>query len=106
MADLPNVMTELEGDKVVVYIHPEKRRGSAFSFSFPMDCTLDKEMAKGLDLIPALERLGVALAKQFNEKNAPKRTAEHLMGRKPDSKLVIGVQMLRVEFALIYAPGG
>ena len=105
MSDAPDLSTELEKDGIVVYVDPSKKHPKAYSFSFPIDCSLEKDMAKSLDLRPALERLGKALADQFNEKAKGERTADILRGAKPTAKRVIGVHFHRVEFSLIYAPG-
>jgi hypothetical protein len=87
---------------IPVYTQPERRRAASTSFSFPLVAELDMAMGKELDLVPALERLGKALAEKFDPSEG--RAASALMGTKSDKKRVIGVRFHRVEFSLIYDP--
>ncbi len=92
----------LEEDGIAIYVRPDLRRKGSFSFSFPLEAELEKGMATELKLMPGLEELGKALAEKFDP--AEGRTASALMGKKSDTKRVIGVRFHRVEFSLIYDP--
>lgn len=77
-----------------VKITLEKQKGSGIAFTFPLDMTLNPEVAKMLKLEPALRRIAKGLLKQHRFAGS----------RDHDPKKIIGVEFHEIGFSYILEP--